>query len=195
MAISEHLETMGLSVAEALVGGTRSAILALALALFVATSPLAAQESDDFDETEDAAADAGGEEEIDFSAIDELLAQDEEVLSDPGTYRYDPGLRRDPFRSLLRQKDLPEEERQRPEGIPGLLIDDLTIDGVFIQPEGPVAQVRAASEDTSFLLRPGDQLWDGDVVRIESDAIIFKQEVDDPTALKPFREVVKRINP
>lgn len=131
----------------------------------------------------------------DFEAIDELLARDEEVLSDPGTYSYDPGARRDPFRSLLARRVNEEEEKLRPEGPPGLLIDEIEIQGVFILPEGPVAQVMSASQDVSFLLRPGDQLWDGDVVRITLDEIVFKQTVNDPTALKPFREVVRKLEP
>ena len=131
----------------------------------------------------------------DFEAIDELLARDEEVLSDPGTYSYDPGARRDPFRSLLARRTNESEAEERPEGPPGLLIDEIEIQGVFILPEGPVAQIMSASQDTSFLLRPGDQLWDGDVVRITPNEIVFKQTINDPTALKPFREVVKRMNP
>jgi hypothetical protein len=133
---------------------------------------------------------------VDFGAVDELLAQDEEVLSDPTVHSYDPGTRRDPFRSLLKKKtnrDLPAE--QRPSGIAGLLIDEVEVDGIFIMENGPVAQVQSASQETSFLLRPGDQLWDGDVVRITLDEIQFKQTVNDPTSLKPFRDVVKRLNP
>ncbi len=129
----------------------------------------------------------------DFQAIDELLALDEEVLSDPGTYSYDPGTRRDPFRSLLATRAPQNEERERPDGPPGLLIDEIEIQGIFILPEGPVVQVQSTSQETSFLLRPGDQLWDGDVVRITLDEVVFKQSVNDPTALKPFREVVKRM--
>jgi hypothetical protein len=41
----------------------------------------------------------------------------------------------------------------------------------------------------------GDQLYDGDVISISGKEAIFKQIVDDPTALKPFREVVKKLNP
>jgi Tfp pilus assembly protein PilP len=58
-----------------------------------------------------------------------------------------------------------------------------------------VAQVQASNKDKSHLLRVGDQLFDGDVVRITENEILFKQIVSDPTALKPFREVSKRLNP
>ena len=136
-----------------------------------------------------------GGEAIDFGAVDDLLAMDEEVLSTPDAYTYDPGARRDPFRSLLRKRTKDDGQRERPDGIPGLLIAELRIEGIFILDNGPVAQVKSASERTSFLLRPGDELWDGDVVRITLDEVVFKQSVNDPTALKPFREVIKRLNP
>ncbi len=133
------------------------------------------------------------EEKTDFSAIDDMLKMDEEVLSDPATYSYDPGSRRDPFRSLLRRQSMERRSEKRPEGPAGLLIDELEVEGVFVLDDGPVVQVESASQRTSFLLRVGDQLWDGDVIRITLDEVVFKQSVNDPTALKPFREVVKKL--
>ena len=38
-------------------------------------------------------------------------------------------------------------------------------------------------------------LKDGDVIRITRHEVVFKQIVNDPTALKPFREVVKKLSP
>ena len=58
-----------------------------------------------------------------------------------------------------------------------------------------MAQVVAANQKKSYLLREGDQLYDGDVVSINRSEVVFKQIVQDPTALKPFREVVKSLNP
>jgi hypothetical protein len=129
----------------------------------------------------------------DFRDIDALLAQDEDALYNDEQSIYEPGGRRDPFRSLLRRSDPEEVASARPEGIAGLLIDDLRLEGVFVTPAGPAAQVQAASDQISYLLRPGDQLWDGDVVDVTVGEIVFKQSVDDPTALKPFREVTMRL--
>jgi len=132
----------------------------------------------------------------DFEAIDDLLREDEAVRAGPEAAGYDPGTRRDPFRSLIVQREQPQEtEVERPEGVPGLLIDEIEIQGVFELPEGPVAQVMSASHETSYLLRPGDELWDGDVVSITLEEVVFKQVVTDTTALKPFQLVVKRLNP
>ena len=116
--------------------------------------------------------------------------------------RYVDGNRRDPFSSLLAVSETrdPRLKRPRPEGIPGLMIDELTVTGIWITEDGPVAQVQAANKAMSFLLRPGDQLFDGDVLRITYERyagaeVVFKQIVDDPQATKPFREVARRLDP
>ena len=83
----------------------------------------------------------------------------------------------------------------RPEGIPGLLIAEIDLTGILITSDGPFAQVRSTQEDKSYLLREGDQLYDGDVVSIAANELTFKQIVDDPTAVKPFREVIKKLTP
>lgn len=125
--------------------------------------------------------------------IDAILEGEEEALGDAG-YTYDPGGRRDPFRSLLETQDL-ERRGPRPEGVPGLLIDEITITGIFETPRGWVVQVRAADQGKSFLIREGDQVYDGEVVSIGANEVVFRQVVQDPTALKPFQEVVKKLNP
>jgi hypothetical protein len=135
-----------------------------------------------------------GAAEPDLGNIDEILQGEEEVLSG-GSFSYDPGNRRDPFKSLLAAPDRPELRGPRPEGIPGLLIDDIALTGIFRTPKGFVAQVKASNQNKSYLLKEGDQLYDGDVVSINRNEVVFKQIVQDPTALKPFREVVKSLNP
>lgn len=129
------------------------------------------------------------------SEISELLQGEEAILSGAGV-TYDPEERRDPFKSLLIANEQPEQQKRvRPPGIPGLLIDEIQITGIFRTAAGFVVQVQSAEKEKSFLLKPGDQLFDGDVVRIDANQVVFKQIVQDPTALKPFREVVKKLRP
>jgi Tfp pilus assembly protein PilP len=135
-----------------------------------------------------------GEPGPDLGDIDQILEGEEEVLSGTG-FTYDPGNRRDPFKSLLAAPDRPEFRGPRPDGVPGLLIDEIDLTGIFRTSKGFVAQVVAANQKKSYLLREGDQLYDGDVVSINRAEVVFKQVVQDPTALKPFREVVKSLNP
>ena len=72
-----------------------------------------------------------------------------------GGYTYDPGDRRDPFKSLLQARDNDQPQGPRPEGIPGLLIDEITISGIFHTSRGWVAQVQAANQNKSYLIKVG----------------------------------------
>jgi Tfp pilus assembly protein PilP len=136
----------------------------------------------------------GGAPAPDMGKIDQILEGDEDVLSGGG-FTYDPGNRRDPFKSLLLAADKPEFRGPRPEGVPGLLIDEIDLKGIYRTARGYVAQVNAGNQKKSYLLKEGDQLYDGDVVSIGRNEVVFKQIVQDPTALKPFREVVKSLTP
>jgi hypothetical protein len=131
----------------------------------------------------------------DMGSIDQILEGDEEVLSGNNGFTYDPGNRRDPFKSLLIAPDRPEFRGPRPEGIPGLLIDEVDLKGILRTARGYIAQVSASNQKKMYLLKEGDQLYDGDVVSIGKNEVVFKQIVQDPTALKPFREIVKSFTP
>jgi hypothetical protein len=176
----------------------KPAVLILALLLLGGTvwSALAQSSSSQSAQSEQQPPPAGevAPPEPDLGNIDEILQGEEEVLSG-SSFSYDPGNRRDPFKSLLAAPDRPELRGPRPEGIPGLLIDEIALTGIFRTPKGFVAQVKASNQNKSYLLKEGDQLYDGDVVSINRSEVVFKQIVQDPTALKPFREVVKSLNP
>jgi hypothetical protein len=126
--------------------------------------------------------------------IDEILQGEEAVLSGL-TYSYDPGNRRDPFKSLEQAQNRPDLKGPLPEGVPGLLIDEVDLVGIYRTSKGWVAQLSVPNKNRSYLVRAGDQLYDGDVVRITQGEVVFKQIVNDPTVLKPFREVIKKLSP
>ena len=123
--------------------------------------------------------------------IDEMLFDDMEVLAGEGE-TYDPGDRRDPFLSLL-EEPMDVAEVCADEGIPCLKIGDIEVTGIFITASGAVAQIRGADDRKSFLIREGDQLFDGDVTSIAFDEVVFKQRTEE--GLKPFQPVVKKLKP
>jgi len=169
----------------------RLAVLLLCAAIALPAS-LAAQDAGNATPSQPEAAEAPAQPPT--TSVDEILASEEEVLA--GTvYSYDPGNRRDPFRSLLAAKNRVEPRGPLPEGIPGLLIDELDLTGIFHTANGFVAQVLASNKEKSYLIRVGDELYDGDVVSITQKEVVFKQIVNDPTVIKPFREVVKKLSP
>ena len=120
-----------------------------------------------------------------------LLDQDE--LANAGrAYTYDPAGRRDPFRSLL----VRSENRAggpRPPGIAGISIDDVLIQGSWKTKAGFVAQVRG-TDNKSYLLHSGDLLYDGEVTRVGPNEVSFRQNLNDPQSVKPFRDVTKQLN-
>jgi len=107
-------------------------------------------------------------------------------------YSYDPAGRRDPFRSLL-VREQNKGGVERPPGIAGISIDDLVVHGIWKTKAGYVAQIRA-TDNKSYLIRAGDLLYDGEVVRVGPNEIVFRQNINDPQSVKPFREVTKQLN-
>jgi hypothetical protein len=120
-----------------------------------------------------------------------LIEQEESALAGRA-YSYDPAGRRDPFRSLLVR---PEKEGpgHRPPGISGIAIDDIVLQGIWKTRAGYVAQIRA-TDNKSYLLRSGDQLYDGEVLRIGPNEVTFRQNLNDPQSVKPFRDITKQLN-
>lgn len=130
--------------------------------------------------------------EILWSEMDEILGSEIDVIL---VDSYDPAERRDPFVDLSAWPvSKPERAGWSPWGVSGLLIDEIEVEGLFMTPGGAVAEVRSLRE--GFFLREGDQLYDGDVERIDlQEGVTFKQIVNDPTTLWPFRLVAKRADP
>lgn len=118
----------------------------------------------------------------------------QEILEEPATtdtYRYDPQGRRDPFRSLIGPSPRISRENAPP-GPPGFMIDEIDLQGVFQTRQGLVAMVRGP-DNNGYSMRVGDKVYDGEVIRITPASIVFRQEVNDPTRIERYREVVKEL--
>ncbi len=131
------------------------------------------------------------DEEVDVSRIDEILRGDQQVQQDD-FFSYDPAGRRDPFRSLLDGLDAPDEEgvKVRPPGLPGMLIEELRLEGIIETPGGILAFV-LGRDNLSYIIRPGTKLYNGEVQEILSDRVVFRQQADDPKQMRPYQEVVR----
>lgn len=130
------------------------------------------------------------------STASEMQKSLEEILEEPtttDTYRYDPQGRRDPFRSLI--GPTPKlEPGQRPPGVPGFLIDEIKLQGVFKTRAGLTAMINGP-DNKGYSIRVGDKVLDGEVIRITPTGVVFRQEVNDPTRIERYREVVKDLSP
>jgi type IV pilus assembly protein PilP len=120
----------------------------------------------------------------------------QEILEEPSApdaYHYDPKGRRDPFQSLIGPAPA-LQPGQRPAGPPGFLIDEIKLQGVVkTRQQGLVAMVNGP-DNKGYLVKVGEKVLDGEVIRITPTSIVFRQEVNDPTRIERFREVVKELS-
>ena len=120
----------------------------------------------------------------------------QEILEEPASgdnYRYDPQGRRDPFQSLI--GPAPRlQAGQRPPGVPGFLIDEIKLTGIFRRKQELVAMI-VGPDNKGHLIRVGDKVLDGEIIRITPSSVVFRQEVNDPTRIERYREVVKDLAP
>ncbi|MGH9870727.1 MAG: hypothetical protein ACREAA_21530 [Candidatus Polarisedimenticolia bacterium] len=125
----------------------------------------------------------------------EQIRRDEESSSE-GSFTYDPGDRRDPF---LSPQDILQAQMSgqicQGEGMECWLIQDITVIGVLHRKGGNVALV-IGPDGYGTTLHEGDRLYDGEVRRIdpETGLVVFRQKINDPTRIKPFRDVEKGLS-
>ena len=126
----------------------------------------------------------------------EQIRRDELNSSEGSAFTYDPGDRRDPF---LSPQDIMAAQMSgqvcKGEGMECWLIQDVTVIGVLNRRNGNVALV-IGPDGYGTTLHEGDKLYDGEVRRIdpESGLVVFRQKINDPTRIKPFRDVEKGLN-
>jgi Tfp pilus assembly protein PilP len=110
----------------------------------------------------------------------------------PTGYSYDPAGRRDPFISLVRRgnESARNETGVRPAGLGGIAVGELTLKGTMQAREGYVALVQGPDLKT-YIVKPGDKLFDGSIRAITNNGMVLMQEVNDPLSLDKQREVRK----
>ena len=69
----------------------------------------------------------------------------------------------------------------------------MTVQGIWKTRSGFVAQIRG-TDNKSYLLRAGDLLYDGEVTRVGPNEVSFRQNLNDPQSVKPFRDITKQLN-
>jgi len=128
--------------------------------------------------------------------IDEIKQGEELALSGRGGYNYDPAGRPDPFVSPIEAPGGPGDETPRPEGWPGMLINEVKLRGITVFGGEPIA-VFLGTDGNGYFAREGDELWDGkiEVIDFDEGVVVFKQKVEDPTSPIRHRRVERKLNP
>ena len=73
-----------------------------------------------------------------------------------------------------------------------MLVEELELQGTIRSKQGWIAMMRGG-DNRSYLLRKGSVVFDGEVMEIGPTEVVFRQNVNDPTSPKPFRDVVKAL--
>jgi Tfp pilus assembly protein PilP len=110
----------------------------------------------------------------------------------PPAFTYDPSGRRDPFVSLVGRGAVQDPNGVRPAGVPGMLINEISLKGIMKERSGFVALVQGPDKKT-YAIRSGQRLFDGSVKAITQDTIVFSQDVNDPLSLVKQKEVRKTL--
>lgn len=129
-------------------------------------------------------------------AVMDRIERDSESVITGRHFTYDPAGRRDPFEPLVKATPTAATGK-RPKGIAGMLVSEIDLKGIVIDSRGYPAALFNGSDNRGYTLRVGDVVYDGRVLSIDPDrgVVVFRQNVDDPRRIKPYRDVIKRLYP
>jgi len=147
------------------------------------------------DAADAAKAQADAQQKAGQQTVETILREQEDLLAGR-QFSYDPAGRRDPFRSLFEEVAL-HRKGPRPRGVAGMLISELDLTGIVRDTQGGNLAVVMGTDNKGYFLHVGDEVYDGSVIAIDPSVgnVTFRQQVDDPRLIKPYRDVVKRLVP
>ena len=82
----------------------------------------------------------------------------------------------------------------RPRGIAGMLISEVDLVGIVQKGKQAIAFFNG-SDNKGYFMKVGEALYDGKITKIDrkTGTVVFRQDVNDPRSIKPFRDVTKRL--
>lgn len=112
---------------------------------------------------------------------------------------YDSKGKRDPFVSLRSMKKARKVSlleapplNQRPPGLAGLLVDEVTVVGTVSGKDATIILLRGIDKFTYFA-RVGTRLFNGHLEAVEGDEVTFVRQVVDTRGVKRRSKVIKRL--
>ena len=125
-----------------------------------------------------------------------------EVPADPAppagqnAYPYRARGRRDPFGVPRSSTPLSPDAAAavRPRGLKGQRVSELKLVGLVVA-GGEYTALATGRRDRSFLLKKGDRLFDGKVLEIGGDGVVFSERVEGDAGGRRSRRVVKKLHP
>lgn len=171
-----------------------SIVVCAALVLVASASAPAFPQEEDPSATPAEAVDEQAPEAASSETVETILREQEELLKGQH-FSYDPAGRRDPFRSLYETVKL--VKGPRPKGVAGMLVSEINLVGILKDDSGGDVAFFMGPDNKGYFLRVGDEVYDGTLIAIDtgSGTVTFRQQVDDPRLIKPYRDVPKRLVP
>ena len=118
----------------------------------------------------------------------------EEIQLVEGTgFSYDSRGRRDPFISLALGLNILAPD-VRPPGLGGMLIQEVSLRGLVKTSEGYIAMIQG-TDNKSYFAREGVRMYDGMIELIDSEKVVFRQEINDPLRIEKFQRLEKWLHP
>ena len=112
------------------------------------------------------------------------------------TYKYETKGRRDPFRSLDVSATIQASTAPavRAPGLKGQLVSEINLAGI-VKSKNQYMAMATGYRGKTYFLQPNDDLYDGKVIEIKSDAVVFSQTLTDSQGKRLSQRVVKKLYP
>ncbi len=132
-----------------------------------------------------------------------------EVIS---PYTYQPKSKRDPFISPFDLEILKGGKKKKVPGIAGMSIDEIVLQGIIKSKKRGYEALVLGSDNKVYWIKPGDKLYDGEVLEIGMGKkspdeisspveagkvfgyVVFRQYVNDPNLIKPYKDIKKYLD-
>jgi len=133
------------------------------------------------------------EEEEALRLVEQILEEQQMILVGQN-FVYRAEGRRDPFRNILqlRRREL-VAPTQRPPGLEGFLINEIDVTATA-RSQGRWHVLVVGLDQRTYTATVGTQLYDGRIVSISLNEVVFEQEVEDLLGARSTRQVVRKLN-
>lgn len=126
-----------------------------------------------------------------------MVAEEESYQAEvpPGEFVYQPQGRRDPFWDLTKGEKA-KTEREELEGIAGLLIEELKLEGItFAKGQYQALMSGPSNAEPPFVVAVGVNVYDGVIVKIDANSVVFKKILTMPLGGKKEKFETKWLIP
>ena len=111
-------------------------------------------------------------------------------------YKYEAKGRRDPFRTLDVTNTIQAAAAPivRPPGLKGQLVSEIKLVGI-VKSKGTLMAIAEGYRNKTFFVREKADLYDGKVLEIKNDGVVFSQTLTDSLGKKITQQVIKKLYP